>query len=73
MSKGMRMGDVTTVENMKKKPAAAAKYNHFRMQFPDGRERRMLFTDHAVQEALDRAEKNPEDLPSVSWIRDVFD
>lgn len=73
MSRGMRLGDVTAVDNMKKKPAAAAKYNHFRMQFPDGSERRMLFTDHEVQVGLDRAKKNPEDLPAVSWIRDAFD
>ena len=73
MSRGMRLGDVILVENMKKKPAAAAKYNHLRVQFPDGCERRLLFTDSQIRVALERAKKNPEDLPPVSWIRDAFD
>jgi hypothetical protein len=73
MANGKRMGDLVRVKNLKKKPAAADKYNHIRVQFPDGCERKMLFTDHAIKVALERAEKNPEDLPDVSWLRDVFD
>ena len=70
---GKRMGDLTFVENLKKQPLAAAKYNHIRIQFPDGSERNLLFTDREINVALERAEKNPEDLPAVGWLRNTFD
>ena len=70
---GKRIGDLQLVENMLKKPAAAEKYNHIRIQFPDGEERHLLFTDREIRVALERADKNPEDLPKVSWLRDLFD
>lgn len=73
MSSGKRIGDCVLVDNMKKKPAAAAKYNHLRVQFPDGVERKLLFTDSQIRVALDRAYKNSEDLLDVSWVRDMFD
>lgn len=73
MGKGMRLGDCVLVDNLKKKPTAAGKYNHIRVQFPDGKERRLLLTDSQIKVALERAKKNPEDLPKVSWIRDMFD
>lgn len=68
-----RLGDMVLLENLDKKPAAAEKYNHIRVQFPDGEERHLLFTDHEIKVALDRANKNPEDLPQVSWLRDLLD
>lgn len=70
---GKRLGDLISVKNMKKKPAAADKYNHIRVQFPNGDEKHLLFTDHEINVALDRAKKNPEDLPPISWVRDLFD
>jgi hypothetical protein len=70
---GKRIGDLQLVDNLGKKPAAADRYNHIRIQFPDGSERHLLLTDHQVKVALDRARKNPEDLPEVSWLRDMFD
>ena len=73
MSNGKRLGDMVLVSNMKKKPAAAAKYNHIRVQFPNGKEKSLLFTDSQIKVALNRADKNPEDLPKVSWLTDMFD
>jgi hypothetical protein len=68
-----RLGDMQRVFNKNPHWAALAEYNHIRVQFPCGEERSLLFTDKEVQRALERAEKNPEDLPSVSWLRDIID
>jgi hypothetical protein len=71
--KAKRIADVQTVLNSLPHPAAAAKYNHIRVQFEDGREEHLLFTDSEMQKALARAKKNPEDCPKVSVFRDIFD
>ena len=68
-----RLGDLTEVENTQPHWAAAKKYNHLRVQFPDGVEKSLLFTDKEIVRALNRAEKNIEDLPKVGWIRDFLD
>jgi len=70
--KGKRLGDVTKVKNAEAKFGAALKYNHIRVQFPSGDEKHLLFTDWQIKLGLKRAEKNPEDLPKVSWIRDII-
>ena len=66
------MTKLTKVENLKKKPAAAASYNHIYVTMPDGNKQSLLFTDTEVQRAIYRAENNPEDLPSTSWLRSWF-
>ena len=71
--KAKRIGDMQKVLNNRAHPAAAAKYNHVRVQLEDGKEVHMLFTDSEVQKALDRAKKNPEDCPAVSIFRDILD
>jgi hypothetical protein len=71
--KAKRLGDIQKVINSKPHWAAAASYNHIRVQFPNGDEKSLLFTDKDVQRALERAEKNPEDLPRICWFRDIFD
>lgn len=68
-----RLADLTEVVNQNPHWAALAKYNHIRVQFPDGTERSLLLTDREVQVGLDRANKNQSDLPKVSWLRDLFD
>ena len=68
-----RLGDVESVKNMQRKFAAAARYNHVRVQFPSGEEKHLLFTDWQIKRGLERARKNPEDLPKVTWIRDMID
>ena len=71
--KAKRIGDLQRVLNKKPHWAALKEYNHLRVQFPNGKEKHLLFTDKELQKALDRAAKNPEDLPKVCWIRDIFD
>ena len=71
--KAKRIADLQKVLNQAKHPAAAAKYNHIRVQLEDGKEVHMLFTDSEIQKAVDRAKKNPEDCPSLSVFRDIFD
>jgi hypothetical protein len=68
-----RIADLTEVANTNKHWAALSKYNHFRVQFPDGLERSLLFTDKELQRGLDRANKNQEDLPEIPWLRDFLD
>ena len=69
---GDRIADLQKVINQKKLPAAAATYNHIRVDFKD-LDVHLLFTDNDIKDALKRAEKNPEDLPKVNWIRDILD
>lgn len=68
-----RIGDLSEVANTNAHWAALSKYNHIRIQFPDGVERSLLFTDRELQSGLDRANKNQNDLPEVCWLRDMFD
>ena len=68
-----RLGDMSEVENKLKHFAANSTYNHIRAQFPNGEEKSLLFTDNEIKKALERANKNPEDLPKVSWIRNILD
>ncbi|HOS17495.1 MAG TPA: hypothetical protein PKX15_10840 [Bacteroidales bacterium] len=71
--KAKRLGDLQRVINQNPHWAALKEYNHIRVQFPNGKEKHLLFTDKEIQRAIDRANKNPEDLPKVSWVRDFFD
>ena len=71
--KAKRIGDLQRVTNTKRKFAAAEEYSHLRVQLPDGEEVHLLLTDNELKRALDRSKKNPEDLPKVSWIRDILD
>jgi hypothetical protein len=71
--KAKRMGDVQVVDNQAKKPAAAPWYNFLRVQLETGKEVRVLLTDGELRRGMERAEKNPEDCPKVSVVRDLFD
>lgn len=71
--KAKRIGDIQKVDNQKPKFGANLKYNFIRVQFPDGSEVNLLFTDKEIQRAQERAAKNPEDLPKVSLFRDIWD
>lgn len=66
------MAKMVHIQNLKKKPAAADFYNHIKVTVEDGTVRHLLFTDNEVERAIQRASKNPEDLPSTSWFRDWF-
>jgi hypothetical protein len=71
--KAERIADLQEVLNTNPHWAAAKKYNHVRIQFPNGEEKSLLFTDKEIENALYRASRNEEDLPKVSWLRDLFD
>ena len=66
------LADLQIVKNIDKYPSALKKYNHI-IVYIKGKKRNLLFTDNDVKIALDRAGKNPEDLPSVSWFTDIID
>lgn len=68
-----RIGDLQTVENTSPHWAAAKNYNFIRVQISSGEEVPLLFTDAEILKARKRAEKNPEDLPKASRLRDIFD
>ena len=67
-----RMADLQIVDNQNKLPAAAKTYNHIRVEYND-KNISLLFTDKEIGMALNRADKNPEDLLEVSWLRDILD
>ena len=68
-----RLADMVTVDNQGRVTNAAYKYNYLRVQFKDGEEKQMLFTDNTIANAVKRASKNPEDCPQTTWLRDVLD
>lgn len=72
-SKTKKIGDLQKILNKNPQWVSLTEYNHIRIQFPDGKEKSLLLTDKEIQRALDRAEKSPEDLPKVSWIRNIVD
>lgn len=71
--KAKRLGDIKEVINKNKHHKAASKYNHIRVQFPGGEEKSLLLTDSQLKRAVERANKNEEDLPSKTWIHDIVD
>lgn len=72
-TKAKRLGDLQSVANENKHWAANSRYNFIRVQREGGVEIPLLFTDHEIIKAAERAAKNPEDLPKVSVIRNLFD
>ena len=68
-----RIGDLQTVENTQKHWAANNKYNFIRIQLENEREISLLLTDNEILRGIERAKKNPEDLPKVSKFRDILD
>jgi hypothetical protein len=68
-----RLGDLQKVENKKKHRAANSKYNFIRVELENGAEIPLLFTDNEIKKAQERAAKNPEDLPKISKLKDLFD
>lgn len=72
-NKAGRIGDLVEVTNQNPHPLAAKGYNHLRVQVVDGTEVNLLFTDFEIKRAKERALKNQEDLPKVSWIKNLLD
>ena len=68
-----RMGDVVSVENTERRFGAAPVYLYLRVQLETGEEVPLLFTDFEMVQAMNRAKANTEDLPKVSWVRNILD
>lgn len=81
-------GDIQEVQNQDQKPHAASAYFHLRGQLtpavierfqslgvaiPNNGEVNLLFTEHDLLRALERAAKNPEDLPKVPWLVNILE
>ncbi|NJL70116.1 MAG: hypothetical protein HC888_00275 [Candidatus Competibacteraceae bacterium] len=52
--------------------AKALRSNHLRVQFADGSQRHMLFTNAQAVRAFDRAKTYKGEMPKVTWIREVW-
>ena len=71
--KAKRIGDLQKVINKNPHWSSLTEYNHIRVQLPNGEEVSVLLTDKELKKGIDRANKNSDDLPKVSWVRDIFD
>ncbi|MFA5759878.1 MAG: hypothetical protein WC942_11060 [Clostridia bacterium] len=66
------LGDIQKVQNQDPHFLADKEYNHIVVDI-NGNIKHLLFTDHEIKMADNRARKNPEDIPKISWIKDLFD
>ena len=63
------ISQMVVVKNLYQKPAAADKYNHIVVRMPNKKKQHLLFTDRELKNAINRANKNKEDLPLINWVR----
>ena len=70
---GGRIGDIQQVKNIEPRLNANLDYYHVRVQGKNGKEFSLLLTAHELKRATKRALTNPEDLPKVRWLRNLFD
>lgn len=68
-----KMGRLTRVLNQLGKGRAATEYLATKIETERGKEVYALFTDFEINRALERAKRNPEDVPDVSWLRNILD
>lgn len=66
-------GKIIVVENKDKKFGAADEYYAVWVENSTGLEYPLLFTQREVKVAMDRASKNPEDIPQKGFFTDLFD
>lgn len=61
------------VENKDRKFGSATEYFPCYIIRLDGTEAPALFTQHQIEEAVERAEKNPEDVEErAAWLNRIF-
>ena len=73
MPKKMSMGHIVKVDNKDRKFGANAEYYGIKVQHGNGEECYLLFTEHQLKVAHERAAKNPEDIIPTGPIEDFFD
>jgi len=66
-------GNIILVENTEKKFGAADEYFAVWVQNTKGKEFPLMFTERELRIAIERAEKNPEDVPKKGFFTDLFD
>jgi hypothetical protein len=70
----VKAGRLIRVFNKKPAPNAKAQYVSVWVEDADGcNERCLLFTEHEIKKAEERASKNIEDLTKKSFFTDLFD
>jgi hypothetical protein len=70
----VKLGRRIEVENKNQKFGAAKKYIAIQVENEDGKgEKCLLFTEHQLKVAEERAKKNPEDLTKKGFITDLID
>jgi hypothetical protein len=62
------------VKNKDRKFGSNKEYYPSYVELEDGRKVPALFTKHQIQEAMERAEKNPEDVPEEhqTFLESIF-
>lgn len=73
IKKAKRIGDLQRVDNTQRKFGSDRSYWFARLQYPDGTEFPLLFTEKQLEVAAARAKSNPEDLLKAGIIRDLLD
>ena len=76
-----RIGDVRVVRDLVSqhdaRPAAGRESDAYwfalRVQLPSGRETSLLFSADEMATAIERAKRNPEDVPHTGIVRDLLD
>ncbi len=69
-----KMGHFKLVENTKRKHwKACKKYYEGKVQFEDGTEEHILFTENMLKYMRKLVKTNPEDIREDGWIEDLFD
>jgi len=71
-----RIGDIKQIENTQRKFGSNSTYYLVRLQRENKTEVSAMFTEHQLQEAIERAEANQEDLVAEGFldrVRDLLD
>jgi hypothetical protein len=67
------LGEVVEVKTEGKKGSKNTKFLHVRVTLQSGEEKDLLFTEHEIKRAIDRAKKNPKDVPTQAcWLDYLF-
>jgi hypothetical protein len=60
------------VENKDRKFGSLLEYYPARVETEDGKVFNALFTENDINEAMLRAESNPEDIPKTGFLESIF-
>ena len=68
-----KQGKIITVANTQRKFGANSEYYAIWIENAKKQEKCLLFTEHELNRARDRADKNPEDIPKKGFFADLVD